>query len=279
MPQGFRFLEFDPAVYLPLRFDRSSLTVTSFTNPSIARLREGVTIEAATADLARLVPMAVEKFPGGLTLDFLEEAQSAPLLRPLKETIVGDVGDVLWVLLGTVGIILLIACANVANLFLVRAEARERELAVRTAMGAKRRQVAGQFLLESVLLGLLGGAVGLGLAHAGLRLLVAIAPADLPRLAEVALDPVVLFFTLCISILSGVFFGLFPVLRWGHADLVNALKEGGRGSGAGKRTRVSGIPRRFSSWASRLAATWPRAPTRSCGPTRPSLTDWRRSRA
>jgi predicted permease len=236
MPQGFRFLEFDPAVYLPLRFDRSSLTVTSFTNPSIARLREGVTIEAATADLARLVPMAVEKFPGGLTLDFLEEAQSAPLLRPLKETIVGDVGDVLWVLLGTVGIILLIACANVANLFLVRAEARERELAVRTAMGAKRRQVAGQFLLESVLLGLLGGAVGLGLAHAGLRLLVAIAPADLPRLAEVALDPVVLFFTLCISILSGVFFGLFPVLRWGHADLVNALKEGGRGSGAGRES-------------------------------------------
>jgi putative ABC transport system permease protein len=240
LPRGFRFLEYDPAVYLPFRFDRSSLTVTNFTNPSIARLREGVTIEAATADLARLVPLAVEKFPGGLTLEFLEEAQAAPLLRPLRETIVGEVGDVLWVLLGTVGIILLIACANVANLLLVRAESRERELAVRTAIGAERRQVAGQFLVESVLLGLLGGAVGLGLAHGGLRLLVAIAPANLPRLDEVALDPVVLLFTLCISILSGVFFGLFPVLRWGHVDLVNALKEGGRGSGAGRergRTR------------------------------------------
>jgi len=240
LPRGFRFLEHDPAVYLPYRFDRSSLTVTNFTNPSIARLREGATIEAATADLARLLPVAVEKFPGGLTLEFLEEARGAPLLRPLKEAVVGDVGDVLWVLLGTVGIILLIACANVANLFLVRAEARERELAVRTAIGARQRQITGQYLAESVLLGLLGGAAGLALAYGGLRLLVAIAPADLPRLDEVSLDPVVLSFTLGISILSGVFFGLFPVLRWGHVNLVNALKEGGRGSGVGRerhRTR------------------------------------------
>jgi predicted permease len=240
LPQGFRFPLHDPAVYLPYRFDRATLTVSNFVYWSVARLREGVTIEAATADLARLLPLAVEKFPGGLTLEFLEESQAAPLLRPLKETIVGDVGDVLWVLLGTVGIILLIACANVANLFLVRAESRERELAVRTAMGAKRRQVTGQYLVESVLLGLLGGAIGLGLAHGGLQLLVAIAPADLPRLDEVALDPVVLLFTLGISIFSGVFFGLFPVRRWGHVDLVSALKEGGRGSGAGRergRTR------------------------------------------
>ncbi|MGD2217371.1 MAG: ABC transporter permease [Gemmatimonadales bacterium] len=240
LPQGFRFPLGDPAVYLPYRFDRAELKVADFGYSSIARLREGVTIEAATADLARLLPVAVEKFPGGLTLEFLEEAQAAPLLRPLKETVVGDVGDVLWVLLGTVGIILLIACANVANLFLVRAEARERELAVRAAMGAKRRQVTGQYLVESVLLGLLGGAIGLGLAHGGLRLLVAIAPADLPRLEEVALDPVVLLFTLGISIFSGVFFGLFPVRRWGQVDLVGALKEGGRGSGAGReryRTR------------------------------------------
>jgi predicted permease len=170
----------------------------------------------------------------------LEEAQAAPLLRPLRETIVGDVGDVLWVLLGTVGIILLIACANVANLFLVRAESRERELAVRSAIGAKRRQIWGQYLAESVLLGLLGGAVGLGLAYGGLRLLVAIAPADLPRLDEVSLDAVVLCFALGISILSGLVFGLFPVLRWGRVDLVGALKEGGRGGGPSRergRTR------------------------------------------
>ncbi len=242
LPRGFRFLEYDPPVYLPFRFDRSSLTVSNFTNPSIGRLKEGVTIEAATADLARLVPVAVEKFPGGVTLEFLQEARAAPLLRPLKDTLVGDVGDVLWVLLGTVGIILLIACANVANLFLVRGEARERELAVRSAIGAKRRQITGQYLVESVLLGLLGGAAGLGLAFGGLRLLAAIAPADLPRLDEVSLDPVVLTFTLTISILSGVFFGLFPVLRWGRVDLVGALKEGGRGSGPGReRARIRNV--------------------------------------
>jgi hypothetical protein len=137
LPRGLRFLQRDPAVYLPYRFDRSELTVSNFVYSNIARLKEGVTIEAATADLARLVPLAVEKYPGGLTLAFLEEAQAAPLLRPLRDTIVGDVGDVLWVLAGTVGIILLIACANVANLFLVRAESRERELAVRS--GAKSR--------------------------------------------------------------------------------------------------------------------------------------------
>ncbi len=240
LPRGFRFLQSDPALFLPYRFDRSELTVSNFVYSSIARLKEGVTIEAATADLARIVPLAVEKFPGGLTLAFLEEARAAPLLRPLQDTIVGDVGDVLWVLLGTVGIILLIACANVANLFLVRAGARERELAVRSALGAKRRQISSHYLGESVLLGLLGGVIGLGLAFGGLRLLVAIAPADLPRLDEVSLDPVVLLFTLGVSILSGLLFGLFPVLRWGGVDLVGALKEGGRGSGLGReraRTR------------------------------------------
>ncbi|MGD8700646.1 MAG: ABC transporter permease, partial [Gemmatimonadales bacterium] len=129
LPQDFRFLQYDPALFFPYRFDRGELTVSNFSYLHVARLKEGVTIEAATADLARLLPLAVEKFPGGLTLAFLEEAQAAPLVRPLRETIVGDVGDVLWVLLGTVGIILLIACANVANLFLVRSEHRERELA------------------------------------------------------------------------------------------------------------------------------------------------------
>jgi predicted permease len=234
LPRGFRFLQHEPAVYLPYQFDRSTLIVSNFSFFSIGRLKPGVTIESATADLARLLPIAVENFPGGLTMEFLEEAQAAPALRPLKQDIVGDVGEILWVLLGTVGIILLIACANVANLFLVRAEARSRELAVRTAIGAKRSQVTGQYLVESVLLGVLGGVVGLGLAYYGLQLLVAIAPEDLPRLAEVSLDPVVLLFTLTISVLSGLAFGLFPVLRVGRIDLVNALKEGGRGGGAGR---------------------------------------------
>ena len=152
----------------------------------------------------------------------------------------GDVGDVLWLLLGGVGIILLIACANVANLFLVRAEARERELAVRSALGATRRHVTGQFLAESTLLGLMGGVLGLCLAYGGLKVLLAMAPSDLPRLEAISLDPWVFVFTIAISLLSGLFFGLFPVMRYGRIDRASALKEGGRGAAAGRdrhRTR------------------------------------------
>jgi predicted permease len=240
MPRGFRFLEFDPDIYRPLRFDRSTLFVGNFTFRSIARLNAGVTIEAALADLTRLLPLAIEKFPGGMTLELLQEAQAAPVLRPLRDEIVGDIGTVLWVLLGTVGIVLLIACANVANLFMVRAEIREQEMAIRSALGAGRRQIAGLYLLESTMLGLLGGALGLGLAYGGLRLLTAIAPGNIPRLDEISLDPAVLAFTLGISVLSGIVFGLLPVLRWGRGHLVQALKEGGRGSSSGRerhRTR------------------------------------------
>lgn len=242
LPRGFRFLDADPEIYLPFRFDRTTLTVSQFNYFSIARLKDGATLEAVRDDFARLLPVAVEKFPGGVPLEFLEESGHSPAVRPLRDNIVGDVRDVLWVLLGTVGIVLLIACANVANLFVVRAEGREREVAVRSAIGASQRQIAGQYLVETVLLGLIGGIVGLVLAQAGLRLLVSIAPAELPRLDAVSIDPGVLAFTLCASILSGIAFGFFPVIRAGRVDLVSVLKEGGRGgeSGPGRhRTRYA----------------------------------------
>jgi putative ABC transport system permease protein len=235
MPRGFRFLQRNPTVFLPYRFDRSSLFVGNFTFRSIARLKPGVTIEQATADMARLMPIAVEKFPGGMTLEILEDARGGPVLHPLKEDVVGSVGNVLWILLGTVGFILLIACANVANLFLVRAEGREREVAVRTAMGAGRGKVARLFLVESTTLGIIGGVLGLGIAHLGLRLLVATAPGNLPRLDEVSLNQSVLLFTAGISVLSGVVFGLFPALRFGRINLVSSLKEGGRAASSGRQ--------------------------------------------
>ncbi len=242
MPRDFRFFDNEPALLRPYRFNRTNLFVGNFSFRSVARLRQGVTIDGAVAELERLIPVAVERYPGGLTLELLEDAHAAPVLRSLREEIVGDIGRVLWILLGTVGIILLIACANVANLFLVRAEVREQEMAVRSAMGANRRQIAGLYLGESLLLGLLGGLVGLGLAWAGLRLLVAIAPTDLPRLEEVGLHASVLVFTLGISMLAGVLFGLFPVVRWGKAQLLNALKEGGRGSSTSReRHRVRNV--------------------------------------
>jgi len=235
MPEGVRYFQIDPAIYLPFRFNRASLFVGNFTFQCIARLAEGVTTQRAADDFYRLLPVAIERFPGPVTMEMLEEAQASFIVRPMREDIIGDVDEILWVLLGSVGIILIIACANVANLLLVRAETRERELAVRAAIGGSRAQVMGQFLVESLLLGLMGGALGLALAFGGLRALMIIAPDNLPRLDEVSVDSMVLLFTLGISLCSGLFFGIFPALRFGRIDFVKALKDGARGSGAGRQ--------------------------------------------
>jgi putative ABC transport system permease protein len=234
MPADFRFLRYDPSLYLPFRFDEGEVFMGNFSYQALGRLNPGATVEQANADVERMVPIAIERYPGGLTLGMLQEAQFGGLVRPLKTDVVGDVGSVLWVLLGTVAIVLLIACANVANLFIVRAEGRNREIAVRTAMGAGRRQVTGQLLLESIVLGIAGGIAGLGLAFAGLKLLVALGPEGLPRLHEIGLDPIVLAFTVTVAIVSGLFFGLFPALQYGRPNLTASLKEGGRGGSAGR---------------------------------------------
>jgi len=234
LPADTQFLDYDPQFYLPFRWDRAELFLGNFSYQGVARLKDGVTIEQANADVARMIPIAAEQYPRGVSLQMLEEAGFAPNLHELKEDAVGSVGSTLWILLGTVGLVLLIACANVANLFLVRADERQQEVAVRSALGASRAQVARGFLIETTILGLFGGAIGLGLAWAGLRLLLSTAPAGLPRLDEIGIDPIVVAFTLAISVLSGLAFGLFPVLRVGK-DFVGALKEGGRGGGAGRR--------------------------------------------
>jgi len=234
MPKDFHFLRYDPQVFLPFRFDRSEVFMGNFSYQSLARLKPGVTIERAHADMARLIPVAVERLPGGLTQEMIDQARFAPNLRPLKQDVVGDVGKVLWVLLGTVGLVLLVACANVANLFLVRAEGRQQELAVRTALGASRGQIAREFLLQSLVLGVFGGLVGLGLAHAGLRLLLWLAPAGLPRQEEIGIDGTTLAFAFSISVLARIGFGLLPLLKHLRSSIVTALKEGGRGSTDGR---------------------------------------------
>lgn len=239
LPEGFRLLRYDPALYLPLQLDPAEVQLGNFDYQGIARLRAGVTLEQANAEVARLIPLAAERFPGGITLEMLEQARFDANVRPLKEDAVGDIGSVLWVLLGTVGLVLLVACANVANLFLVRAEGRQRELAVRTALGAERYRLAGQLLLESTVLGWLGGGLGLLLALGATRLLVFLGPETLPRLDEISVDGSVVAFTMVISLLAGLFFGLFPVLRYRRLDLVGSLKEGARGSDTSRqRQRV-----------------------------------------
>ena len=151
----------------------------------------------------------------------------------------GDIGKVLWVLMGTVGIVLLIACANVANLVLVRAEGRQQELAIRAALGAGWGRLARELLSEALTLGILGGALGLGLGYVGIRVLVAMGPANLPRLEDISVSAPVLLFTVGISLLSGILFGLLPVFKYAGTQLSSALKEGGRALSDGKERHRS----------------------------------------
>ncbi|HSR51442.1 MAG TPA: ABC transporter permease [Acidobacteriota bacterium] len=235
LPADFRFLNFDADLLLTFQFDRSQVTMGNFSFQGVARLKDGMTVEQANQDVDRMIPMAVENFPGGISLNMLKEARFAALVRPFKEDAVGDIGSTLWILLGTVGLVLLIACANVANLLLVRAEGRQQELAIRMALGADRWSVARKFLVESLTLGLLGGLAGLALAYGGIRLLLFLEPGSLPRLREISIDPNVLLFTLGISLLAGVLFGLFPMVKYLRPGLVLALKESGRGGTVGKQ--------------------------------------------
>ncbi|MFP5288085.1 MAG: ADOP family duplicated permease, partial [Thermoanaerobaculia bacterium] len=169
-----------------------------------------------------------------LSRGMLEHAKMAMVVRPYRDEMVGDLARTLWLLLGSVGIILLIAGANVANLYLVRAEGRQREVAVRTAIGATRGEIARVFLGESVVLALIGGLLGLALAAAGVRLLLALQPEGIPRIEEIGIDGAVVAFTLLLSVLMGLFIGGFAALRYGSPDLVPALKEGGRGGTVGR---------------------------------------------
>ena len=175
-----------------------------------------------------MLPLVIERFPlpDGFTRQMFDEVRLAPNVRPLSADVIGDVGRTLWVLLGTVGIVLLIACANVANLFLVRAEGRQQELAIHAALGASRARIAWELLSESLALAFAGGALGVLLAEAGIRLLIAVAPEGLPRVDEIRIDPVVLGFTAAVSLVAGLLFGLLPVLKFASPQL--ASSEGRR---------------------------------------------------
>jgi predicted permease len=230
MPRNFRFMDSKARMIMPLQFDRNKVFVGNFSYQGVARLKPGTSIQQANADVARMIPMMLSKFKPapGMSVQMFENIRFGPKVRPLMEDVVGDIGKVLWVLMGTVCLVLFIACANVANLLLVRAEGRQHELAIRAALGAGWGQIARELLTESAFLGLVGGVAGLGVAYAALRGLVALDPGNLPRLDEITIDGPVLAFTLGISLVAGVFFGLIPVFKYAGPRIGLALRQGGR---------------------------------------------------
>ncbi len=236
MPRSFRFLDENAELILPQRLDRNKIFLGQFSYQGIARLKAGVTLQQANADVARMLAVWLKAWPTppGFSRALFENARIGAKLQPLKQEVVGDIGATLWVLMGTIGLVLFIACANVANLLLVRAEGRQQELAIRAALGAGWGRIARELLLESVTLGVVGGALGLALAYAALRMLVAMGPATLPRLSEIGIDPLVLEFTLAVSLLAGLLFGLIPVAKYAGPHVAEALRGGGRSMSHGR---------------------------------------------
>ncbi len=230
MPQEFTFLIPNAELILPHQFDRNKLFLGNFSFQGIARLKPGVTLEQANADVARMLPIWLDAWPSppGFDSGLFKNARLGPKVTPFKQDVVGDIGNVLWLLMGTIGLVLLIACANVANLLLVRAEGRQQELAIRAALGAGWGRLAREMLLESLLLGLIGGVLGLGLTYMALRALVAAGPATLPRLNEIGIDPIVLAFTFVVSVMAGLLFGLIPVIKYAGPHIAASLRGGGR---------------------------------------------------
>jgi putative ABC transport system permease protein len=217
MPRDFRFLDTpDLSLILPLQLDRNKTQLGNFSYFGIARLKPGITIDAATTDVARMLPITLEAFPPrpGLSLDLLKQSRLSPSLRPLKEEVVGNVGTLLWVVMSGVGIVLLIACANVANLLLVRTEGRQHELALRVALGATRRRIGVQLLQESLMIGVLGSIIGLALAYIALQLVVAFAPVGLPRISDISISVRVLYLTCGLTLFTSLLFGVTPAFKY-----------------------------------------------------------------
>jgi putative ABC transport system permease protein len=230
LPASFDFMDAHADLLLPIRFDRGKTTLGNFSWQSVAKLKPGVSIKQADADLARMLPIVKNRFPPpqGYTARMFDDARIGPNVRPLKADLIGDIGSTLWVLMATVGIVLLIACANVANLLLVRADSRQQEFAVRAAIGAHWTRIARELMLESVLLGVAAGVAGLGICFGALKLLGASDLVHLPRAHNIHIDGWVLLFTLLTAIGVSVFFGLIPIFRYARPQLSNALRSGGR---------------------------------------------------
>ena len=244
LPRGFRFLdEPDAAVVMPLRFNRSQLRLGQFNYRAIGRLKTGATLADATADFKRMLPIVFRSFPApdGFGLKMFDDAGIAPTPVLLKDDIIGDVGGVLRVVMAGIAVVLLIACANVSNLWLIRLEGRQHDLALRAALGAGRWRLARELLTECLIIGMAAGAIGLGLAVLCVRGLVALAPAGLPRVRDISVDWTVALATLAMAIGASLLFGALPIVKHARARMVAGLRAGARGlSQTREQTRLRG---------------------------------------
>jgi predicted permease len=243
MPPDFRFLDMSPQpdVILAVRLDPAQQVIRgNFSTQTFARLKSGVTPAEAQADVKRMFAIWLDKWPlfPGLTRDTIANLRMTPVVRPLQDDLVGGVASTLWVLMGAIGAVLVVACANIANLMLVRADARRQEFAVRAALGAMPARIARELLVESLVIGAAGGVLGLVLAYVGLEALVAIAPSNLPRLQEIAVYPPVLALTVTASLASTLLFGSITALKHArHIDASNTLAE--RGASASRERNAT----------------------------------------
>lgn len=238
MPAGFKFpIQAAPVeLWLPITFDEDFMQQRGAQYlQSVARLAPGVSLEQARAEMDTIAARLEQQYPD-------DNAGQGVRLTSLHEELVGDIRPALLVLVGAVAFVLLIACANVANLLLARSAARQKEIAIRTALGASRGRVIRQLLTESTLLALMGGALGLLFALWGINALISLSPEGLPRAADIGLDLRVILFTFSLSMLTGLVFGLAPALQVSAPDLNESLKEGGRGtSGSIRRNRIRSL--------------------------------------
>jgi len=241
MPRGFRMVDQDFDLLIPMGVDRVHQKLAPFGYDGIARLKHGTLLAQANADIARLIPVWMDSWSNGPGTNphYYERWRITPNFHSLKQQVIGNISSVLWVVMSIVGVVLLIACTNIANLMLVRAESRQLELSIRAALGAGRGRIARQLLVESVVVSLTGGTLAVGVAYAGLQLLVAAGPADLPRLSEISLDLRSLAFTFLLSIFSGLFFGSIPIWRYVRAGRSKMLAEGNRTATTGRARQRS----------------------------------------